>query len=163
MLSSLLRRRVPIAWPEPTTLFYASFEADVQAGERPLVVQGTAREGFVSAVVNPQRRKTIELSVPAALIASPEAVVRLRFRTTAARIQRNASRAIQPVPFRSRSETAWTTLTFPLGGGDGDGHMGGGRPKRDRRGTLTISVEPPPRVAVEDLVFDVHEIEILRS
>jgi len=152
-----------VSWPEPTTLFYASFETDVQAGERPLVVQGTAREGFVSAVVNSQRRKVVELSVPAALITSADAVVRLRFRTTAARIQCNASRSLQTVPVRSRSETAWTTLTFPLGGGDGDGHLGGGRSKRDRRSTLTISVEPPPRIAVEDLVFDVDEIEILRS
>jgi hypothetical protein len=152
-----------VSWPEPTTLFYASFETDVQAGERPLVVQGTAREGFVSAVVNPQRRKVIELSVPSALLSSPDAVVRLRFRTTAARIQCNASRSLQTVPVRGRSETAWTTLTFPLGGGDGDGHYGGGRSKRDRRSTLTISVEPPPRIAVEDLVFDVDEIELLRS
>lgn len=152
-----------VSWPEPTTLFYANFEADVQAGERPGVVQGTTREGFVSAVVNSQRRKVIELSVPAALMSSPDAQVRLRFRTTAARIQCNASRSIQPVPGRSRSETAWTTLTFPLGGGDGDGHLGGGRSKRDRRSTLTISVEPPPRIAVEDLVFDLDEIEILRS
>src|SRR6185503_11330399 len=153
-----------VSWPEPTTLFYASFEADVQAGERPLVAQGTVREGFVSAVVNSQRRKVIELSVPAALISAPDAQVRLRFRTTAARIQCNASRSLQPVPVRSRSETAWTTLTFPLGGGDGDGHLGGGRSKRDRRGaTLTITVEPPSRVAAEDLVFDVDEIEILRS
>jgi len=28
---------------------------------------------------------------------------------------------------------------------------------------VTISVEPPLRVAVEDLVFDVDEIEIVRS
>jgi hypothetical protein len=150
------------AWPEPTTLFFASFESDVQAGERPLVVQGTVREGYVSAVVTAQRRRVIELSVPPALMAS-EGVVRLRFRTTAARIQCNASRSIQPVPVRSRSETAWTTLTIPLGGGDGDGHLGGGRGKRDRRTTLTISVEPPPKVAVEDLVFDIDEIEILKS
>jgi hypothetical protein len=150
------------AWPEPTTLFFASFESDVQAGERPLVVQGTVREGFVSAVVTSQRRRVIELSVPPAVMAS-EGVVRLRFRTTAARIQCNASRSIQPVPLRSRSETAWTTLTIPLGGGDTDGHLGGGRGKRDRRTTLTITVEPPPKVAVEDLVFDIDEIEILRS
>jgi hypothetical protein len=41
-------------------------------------------------------------------------------------------------------------------------NLGGGRSKRGR-GTVTISVEPPLRVAVEDLVFDVDEIEIVRS
>jgi len=147
------------AWPEqPTTLFFANFEPDVHVGERPLVVQGTAREGYVSAVVN-SRKKVIELSVPSSVLGSSEAVVRLRFRTTAVRIQCNASRAIQPVPFRSRSETAWTTLTFSLGG-DGDGW---GRSRRDRRGSVTFTVEAPPRVSVEDLVFDLDEIEILRS
>jgi len=41
--------------------------------------------------------------------------------------------------------------------------MGGGRGRRGSRGNLTISVEPPARMAVEDLVFDLDEIEILRS
>jgi hypothetical protein len=53
------------------------------------------REGFVSAVVTSQRKRVIELAVPPALVTS-EGVVRLRFRTTAARIQCNASRSIQP-------------------------------------------------------------------
>jgi hypothetical protein len=40
--------------------------------------------------------------------------------------------------------------------------MGGGRGRRGR-GSLTISVEPSGRAPVEDMIFDLDEIEILRS
>jgi hypothetical protein len=51
-------------------------------------------------------------------------------------------------------------LTIPLPAGD-DGFMGGGRGRRGRA-SLTISVESSGRSA-EDMVFDLDEIEILRS
>jgi hypothetical protein len=155
------------AWPEqPGTLFFASFETDVQSGERPLVVQGAAKEGFVSAVTGSPRKKVIELNLPSPL-GNADVVVRLRLRTTGARIQcgggPNSSRGgLQAIPLRSRSETVWTTVTIPLPAGD-DGHLGGGRGKRGSRGSLTISVEPSGRAPIEDLVFDLDEIEILRS
>ena len=154
------------AWPEQsTTLFHASFEEDVQGAERPGVVEGTLKEGYVSAVVNAQRRKEIELTLPATLPLTSDLVVRLKFRTTAARLQcgwgsRDSRGVVQALPLRVRSETVWTSITIPLQALDADGH--GGRPRRNGR-SFSLSVEPPAKVAPEDLVFDLDEIEILRS
>lgn len=156
------------SWPEQsTTLFHASFEEDVQGGERPVVVDGTTKEGYVSAVLNPQRRKGIELALPSTLPSGTDLVVRLKFRTTGARLQcgwgsrdsRDSRGVVQAVAPRNRSESAWTTLTFTLQAQDADGH---GRSRRNGRCSLTFTVEPPARVAAEDLLFDIDEIEILR-
>jgi len=160
-----------VGWPEPTSLFYSSFEDDVQGMERPFIVQGAAREGIVSAAPAPKGRKTIELSLPASLQNLPsDATLRLRVRTTASRIQcgigTNSARSVPiTITQRNRSETAWTTLSVAIAAFDQDGHRGrdgaGGRPRF--RGSLTFTAEAASRLAAEDLVFDIDEIEISRS
>ena len=151
-----------VSWPEQDkSLFFASFDAEL-SGDPPAVLQGTTKEGYVSAVVTTQRKKVIELALPA---SPPQGaiVVRLQLRTTAARIQcstgsRDSRSTLQAISSRVRSESTWITLTLTLPAGDGDG-----RSKRNHRGSVTISVEPPAKVQVEDLVFDLDEIELLRS
>jgi len=154
-----------IGWPEPSSLFYSSFEDDVQGMEPPILVQGVAKEGLVSAVPGARGRKTIELTLPASLQNLPsDATLRLRVRTTAARIHcgigPNASRSVPiTVTQRNRSETAWTTLSVAFSAFDQDGHRG----RKGLRGNLTFSAEAASRIAAEDLVFDIDEIEISRS
>ena len=155
-----------ISWPEPTSLFYSSFEDDVQGMERPIIVQGAVREGIVSAAAATKGKKTIELTLPASLQNLPsDATLRLRVRTTAARIQcgvgTNAARSVPiTVTQRNRSETVWTTLSVAIGAFDPDGHRGG---RQRLRGNLTFVAEAASRIAAEDLVFDIDEIEISRS
>jgi hypothetical protein len=139
--------------------------------EAPGVVLGQSKEGYVAAVSNSKGRKTIELSMPASLQNLPaDATIRLRFRTTASRVQvgagSNPSRTTpHPVPQRNRSETAWTSLTFAASSLDQDGlrdrGRGGGR--NTPRGSLTFFVEMPARMAAEDLVFDIDQIEIVKA
>jgi len=160
-----------VAWPEPSTLFFSTFEVGVQGMEAPGVVQGQSKDGFVAAVSNSKGRKTIELSLPASLQSLPaDATIRLRFRTTASRVQvgvgNNPSRTTpHPVPQRNRSETAWTSLTFAAASLDQDGlrdrGRGGGR--GFPRGSLTFFVDLPARMAAEDLVFDIDQIEIVKA
>lgn len=160
-----------ISWPEPTSLFYSSFEDDVQGMERPLIVQGAARDGIVSAAPAPKGRKTIELTLPASLQNLPfDATLRLRVRTTASRIQcgvgTNSARSVPiTITQRNRSETAWTTLSVAIAAFDPDGHRGrdGGNGRQRFRGSLTFIAEAASRIAAEDLVFDIDEIEISRS
>lgn len=161
-----------VGWPEPSSLFYSSFEDGVEGMERPTVVQGVSREGHIAAAVaGGKGRKTIELTLPAALQTLPtDATLRLRVRTTAVRIQcgvgGNSSRSVPvSVAQRSRSDTVWTTVSVALSALDQDGGRhgrGGGGPK-GLRGNLTLVAEAPSRVTAEDLVFDVDEIEITRS
>lgn len=157
-----------VSWSEPSSLFYSSFEDDVQGMERPVIVQGAAKEGIVSAASGGKGRKTIELTLPASLQSLPsDAMLRLRVRTTAARIQcgvgTNASRTVPiTVTQRNRSDTVWTTLSVAFAAFDQDGHRGrNGR--QGLRGSLTFIAEAPSRVSAEDLVFDIDEIEISRS
>jgi len=174
LLSRAARARISmarfVAWPEPATLFFSTFEAGVQGMETPGVVQGQSKEGFVAAVSNSKGRKTIELSLPASLQNLPaDATIRLRFRTTASRVQvgvgSNPSRATpHPVAQRNRSETAWTSLSFAAASLDQDGLRDRGRGGRNfPRGSLTFFVEMPARMAAEDLVFDIDQIEIVRA
>jgi len=158
------------AWPEPTSLFYSSFENDAEGMERPGVVQGTPKEGYVSAVVAGKGRKAIEVTLPPSVQNLPsDAVVHLRVRTTAVRIQfgvgREASRTVPvSVAMRNRSETGWTSLTVSMAALDQDGHRGrreGGKP--GGRGSLTFTAEAPSKVSAEELVFDIDEIEISRT
>jgi hypothetical protein len=160
-----------VSWPEPSSLFYSSFEDDVQGMERPTVVQGSAKDGFVSAVAGGKGRKTIELSLPASLAnIPPDATLRLRVRTTATRIQiggggRDSSRGAPViVPQRNRSETTWTAVTVNLASFDLDHHGRGDKPGgRGMRGNITFTAEAPSKVSAEELVFDIDEIEITRS
>ncbi len=162
-----------VGWPEPSSLFYSSFEDDLPGMERPAVVQGLSKDGYVAAVAGGKGRKTIELTLPASLQnVPPDAVLRLRVRTTATRIQfgvgGNPSHAVPIiVAQRNRSETAWTAVTVNLNSLDQDGHRGRGGNPAGRgpgpRGNLTFVAEAPSRIAVEDLVFDLDEIELVRS
>jgi len=158
-------------WPEPTTLFYSTFDDDVQGVERPLLVQGAAREGYVTGAPGAKGRRTIELGLPSSIPSLPaDAMLRLRVRTTAARIQCgvgwNSSRAVPlTVAQRNRTDTGWTTLSIAFSALDPDGHRaggGGGGGRRGFRGNLTLVAEAPSRVSSEDLVFDIDEIEITR-
>lgn len=160
-----------VAWPEPSTLFFSTFEPGVQGVEAPGVVQGLSRDGYVAAVTSSKGKKTIELSMPASMQNVPaDATIRLRLRTTASRIQvglgSNPSRTTpHPVTQRNRSETVWTSMSFSLASLDQDGlrdrgYRGGRRPPR---GNLTFTVEAPPRAAAEDMVFDIDEIEIVKT
>jgi hypothetical protein len=157
-----------VGWPEPASLFYSNFEDDVQGMERPVLVQGVARDGVVAGVAGVKGRKTIELTLPVSIPTLPaEATLRLRVRTTAVRIQcalgSNLSRAVPvTVTQRNRSETAWTTVSVGMSAFDQDGHRSrGGR--AGFHGNLTFVAEAPSRVSAEDLVFDLDEIEISRS
>jgi hypothetical protein len=158
-----------VAWPEPSTLFFSTFEAGVQGMEAPGVVQGQSREGYIAAVSSSKGRKVIELSLPASLQNLPaDATIRLRLRTTASRIQvgvgGNPSRTTpHPVPQRNRSETAWTSLSFAAASLDQDGLRDRGRGRAFPRGSLTFTVELPARMAAEDLVFDIDQIEIVKA
>jgi len=154
-----------VNWPEPSSLFYSSFEDGVQGMERPVVVQGAAKEGYVAAAPALKGRKTIELTLPPSVQGlPPDATIRLRVRTTASRIQcslgSNAARAVPvTVAQRNRSETAWTTVSIALAAFDPDGHRG----RRGFRGNLTFTAEGASRISADDLVFDLDEIEINRS
>lgn len=161
-----------VSWPEPSSLFYSSFEDGVQGMERPVVVQGASKEGYVAAAVaGGKGRKTIELALPASIQNLPTgAMLRLRVRTTASRIQcgvgRDGDRSVPvTVAQRNRSETAWTTLSVSVSALEQDGHRGrdGGRGRERLRGSLTLVAEAPSRVSAEELVFDIDEIEISRS
>jgi hypothetical protein len=133
------------------------------------VVQGQSREGYIAAVSCSKGRKVIELSLPASLQNLPaDATIRLRLRTTASRIQvgvgGNPSRTTpHPVPQRNRSETAWTSLSFAAASLDQDGLRDRGRGRAFPRGSLTFTVELPARMAAEDLVFDIDQIEIVKA
>jgi hypothetical protein len=161
------------SWPaQPASLFFANFETDLQGVDRSMVAQGTLKDGFVSGVVGAQKKKLIELTLPAASSGTTDIAVRLRLRTTAARIQcgwgsKDSRGMLQAVPTRNRSETGWITLTINVPAGDGDGHAGGSRGGGGRRGgprsSLTLTVEPPARVSADEVVFDLDEIEITRS
>jgi hypothetical protein len=152
------------SWPEATTLFFATFESDVYGGERPQVVQGSVKEGYLSAVAGAPRKKVIELTLPPGVLVPAEAVVRLRFRTTGSRIQCAEGRSqSMSLSIRARSETVWTSMTLALKSAEPDGFQGGGsRARRNGRGNLLITVEGPAR-ASDDMVFDVDQVEILRS
>lgn len=161
-----LARFVP--WPEPASVYYSTFEEDVQGMERPVLVQGVAKDGIVAGVAGAKGKKTIEITLPPSMQSLPaEVTLRLRVRTTALRIQcvlgSAGSRAVPvSVTQRNRSETAWTTVAVAVSAFDQEGHRSrGGR--TGFRGTLTFVAEAPSRVAAEDLVFDLDEIEISRS